>query len=57
MAQQVVRTVGRYEIHREIGRGGMAVVYLARQTSLGRLVSRTVNVAMSRRQMREFAQL
>ena len=28
--------VGRFEIIRELGRGGMAVVYLARQTELDR---------------------
>src|SRR5215216_5485597 len=33
------RSVGRYETIREIGRGGMAVVYLARQTDLQRLVA------------------
>jgi predicted Ser/Thr protein kinase len=32
-------TVGRYEILRELGHGGMAVVHLARQTDLDRLVA------------------
>src|ERR671931_1671957 len=30
---------GRYEVMREIGTGGMATVYLARQIDLGRLVA------------------
>src|SRR3979409_2518038 len=39
MAPQTLRNVGRYEIVREIGRGGMAVVYLAHQTDLDRQVA------------------
>ena len=36
---QAVRRVGRYELVREIGRGATAVVYLARQSDLDRLVA------------------
>src|SRR3954468_8713725 len=39
MAHEAIKTVGRYEMFREIGRGGMATVHLARQTDLDRLVA------------------
>ena len=39
MVKAIARTVGRYELLRVIGRGGMATVYLARQTDLDRHVA------------------
>jgi len=36
---KVTRSVGRYDIVEELGRGGMAIVFLARQTDLDRLVA------------------
>jgi serine/threonine protein kinase len=34
-----MRTIARYEILREIGRGGIAIVYAARQPDLDRQVA------------------
>ncbi|MCH8153269.1 MAG: protein kinase [Planctomycetes bacterium] len=39
MAEGVPETIGPYEVQREIGRGGMGVVYLARDTKLDRDVA------------------
>jgi serine/threonine protein kinase len=38
-SEPVLRTIGRYELVREAGRGAMAVVYVARQTDLDRNVA------------------
>ena len=39
MSDMTGKTIGQYEIHEEIGRGGMATVYRATQTSIGRTVA------------------
>ena len=39
MVSDLPRTAGRYEIHRLLGRGGMASVHLARQPALDRAVA------------------
>jgi hypothetical protein len=39
MSSEVIRTAGRFELLRQVGHGGMAVVYLARQTDLDRFVA------------------
>ncbi len=39
IAPKLLRTIGEYEIKRELGRGAMGVVYLARETSVDRLVA------------------
>lgn len=39
MGDESIKTIGRYEIEREIGRGGMAVVYLGLDPRLDRAVA------------------
>ena len=39
MSDDSVKTIGRYIIEREIGRGGMAVVYQAHDPQLDRVVA------------------
>jgi hypothetical protein len=60
VGNRVARRVGRYEIISELGRGGMATVYLARQRDLDRLVAlkelsalRQSDPAFTRRFLRE----
>ena len=39
MGDESIKTIGRYVIEREIGRGGMAVVYKAFDPLLNRIVA------------------
>ena len=55
-----IRAIGRYELVRELGRGGMSTVYLARQRDLDRLAAlkeldslRTFDPSVTMRFLRE----
>jgi Protein kinase domain len=53
--EETRKAVGRYELRQELGRGGMATVYLARQIDLNRLVA-LKELAALRRSDASFAQ-
>ena len=40
MSDDSIKTIGRYEIKREIGRGGMAIVYQAHDPQLDQRIGR-----------------
>ena len=45
--------IGRFELGREVGRGGFGVVYEARDRELGRLVAFKAVLACARQEVRE----
>jgi len=53
---KILKQIGRYQVARELGRGGMGVVYLAQDPFIDRLVAIKTTLASSSRDSQKFEQ-